>query len=358
MAKLINGPKRWKQFIKSSISDVQDPIFLTFDLDFFPPFKADYDGLAWDSLFKPEYTKGTANDKYKALEWSAQDWLYTYGSAWTKDNYMYLNESINLLKDLQESPWYFQSISGVDTLWKSGTRVKEGDKTIELTINCLDSIQQPLLRFAEYYRRAIYDFDRLSYNLPDNLRTFDMTVTLFEIRDIVDRFGNLDDGLHQLKYRLYRCEFDFSDILGGVSNSEIKAYTEDKPFSTSFKIRALWASEETPEQTTESDYRSLSIFSGALSSLEGKAQRFLSSAARLPARLAGTIINDLQTQLETKVIGNVYNPDRINEVGNANAILGRRSPVGPSISNINADIYPGVDPVRTVNNGDLGDVYP
>lgn len=336
---LINGPRRWKQFIKSSMSDVQDPIFLTFDLDFFPPPSVEYDGLTWDVLFKPAYKNEMAGAKYRQLEWGAQDWLLEYGSPWTKDNYPYLAESIKLLENLQESPWYFQSIIGVDTLWKSGTRVKEGDKQIELTINCLDSIQQPLLRFAEYYRRAIYDFDRLSYNLPDNLRTFDMTVTLFEIRDIADRLGNLDDGLHQLRYKLHRCEFDFSDILGGVSNTEIKAYTEDKPFSTSFKIKSLWATEESV-QSTESDYHSLSIFSGALSSLEGKAQRFLSSAARLPARLAGTLINDFQTSFETKAIGNVYNSDRINEVGNVNAILGRRPPVGPNTSNIGMDVYP------------------
>ena len=36
MAQLINGPKRYKQFVKSALNDVQDPVFLTFDLDFFP----------------------------------------------------------------------------------------------------------------------------------------------------------------------------------------------------------------------------------------------------------------------------------------------------------------------------------
>jgi hypothetical protein len=236
-------------------------------------------------------------------------------------------------------------------------RVKEGDKKAEITINCLDSIEQPLLKFAEFYRRAIYDSDRLCYTLPDNLRTFDMTITLFEIRDINDRSSNLASGLHQIKYRLQRCEFDFSETLGGpTSGSEIKAYIEDKPFSTSFKIKAGWVVEEF-EQSTDSDYHSLGIFSGLASSLEGRAQRFLSSAARLPARLIGDITNQLQTRLETALSQNVYN--RSNEVLGTNEVFGRRSPVGPvGGQGVNDDIYPGADINKIIRDGELGDVYP
>jgi hypothetical protein len=352
-----NGPKRWKQFVKSSLNDIQDPVFLTFDLDFDPPFyqqTAQNDGLFFDSLFKASNMDFKTNE-YNKVEWSAFDWLYAYGSPWTKKNFQYIGNAQVLLKKLQESPWYFQSIVGVDQLWKSASRVKEGDKKVEITINCLDSIQQPLLRFAEAYRRAIYDFDRLCYTLPDNLRTFDMTITLFEIRDINDRSGNLEDGLHQLKYRLQRCEFDFSDILSGPSNTEFTAYTQEKPFSTSFKIRAAWVIEES-ESSTESDYQSLGIFSGLANSLEGRAQRFLQSAARLPARILGDISNQLQTKLETALNENVYN--RTTEVLGTNQIFGRTSPVGPGGTyNLQDDVYPGESAVVPIGNGDLGDSY-
>ena len=55
MAQLINGPKRYKQFVKSSLFDVQDPVFLTFDLDFFPDLQSTSrtGGLMFDMLLRP-----------------------------------------------------------------------------------------------------------------------------------------------------------------------------------------------------------------------------------------------------------------------------------------------------------------
>ena len=150
MAQLINGPKRYKQFVKSSLSDLQDPVFLTFDLDFFPNQpdpKSDWtvsttsttgDGLWWDNLLRPPRKDVSSASRYQNVEWSAQDWLNEYGSNWTGNNAKYLTNAIAKLRRLQESPWYFQSIQGVDQLWKAATRVKEGDKKVEITINCLD----------------------------------------------------------------------------------------------------------------------------------------------------------------------------------------------------------------------------
>lgn len=343
MAQLINGPKRWKQFIKSSTDLVQDPTYLTFDLDFFPapldhPFG---DGLYFDGLFR----KGrvVTEGQLQHVEWAAIDWLNRYGSPWTNTNAAHLGAAIDLLIELQSSPWYFQSVSGIDQLWKSQTRVKEGDKKIELTINCLDSIKQPVLKLAEHYRRAVYDFDRLSYTLPDNLRYFTMDIRIFEIRDINDRrnsldqsgtnqnlpFNNvyLDSGLHQMKYKLHRCEFDFTDIFSGPANLELKAFTQEKPFETSFKIKAGWATESS-ESSSESDYHSLGIFAGAMEALEGRANRFLQSAIGVPQRIIGNVTNKIQTSVENVVLGKAYNT----EVGNVNNLFGgqRQSPVGPN----------------------------
>jgi hypothetical protein len=365
MAQLINGPKRYKQFVKSSLNDIQDPVFLTFDLDFFPAdsISPNGDGIFFNALFKEPSPAGSK--MYQNPEWSALDWLDAYGSGWTQTTASYLGQAIEQLRLLQESPWYFQGIIGVDQLWKAASRIKEGDKKAEITINCLDSIEQPLLKFAEYYRRAIYDQERLAYALPDNLRTFDMVIRLYEIRDINDISGNLTNGVHQLTYRLQRCEFDFSDFFSAAGSTEIKAYTEEKGFSTSFKIKAGWVIESS-EASTESDYHSLGIFSGLASSLEGRAQRFLQSAARLPARVIGDLTNQLQTGLETALAQNVYN--RSTEVLSTNQIFGRTSPIGPGAGyGLNDDVYPGrvklpggtdYDPKDIVKDGDLGDVYP
>ena len=358
MAQLINGPKRWKQFVKSSLNDLQDPVFLTFDLDFFPPKDLsgpDQTNLYWDALFADPDTE-TQSSVFNKVETPAIDWLRLYGSPWTKTNWTALAAATVQLRRLMESPWYFQSITGIDSLWKAASRVKDGDKKAEITINCLDTIQQPLLQFAYNYRRAIFDQDRLCYTLPDNLRTFDMTLTLFEIRDVRDDFGRLTNGLYQIKYYMKRCEFDFDQFMSGPTMTEAKVYTTDQPFTTSFKIKCDWVV-ETAEYSTESDYHSLGIFSGLASSLEGRAQRFLRSAASLPARLLGDLTNQLQTGLETSLAQNVYN--RSNEVLSTNQVFGRRSPVGPTSGiGVNDDVYPGTNTKPEINNNDLGDVYP
>lgn len=358
MAQLINGPKRWKQFIKSSLYDLQDPTYLTFDLNFHldEPYNGhSLDGLYWDSLFRhPLWEKG-ANNKFNQIEWSAYDWLTEYGSDWTVNHAEKLLKARKKLKQLQDSPWYFQSIIGIDSLWKAGSRVKEGDKKSEITITCNESIQQPLLQFAEYYRQAIYDQDRLSYTLPDNLRTFTLTITLYEIRDIRDDYGRLKTGLHQLRYVLRQCEFDFDQFLSNPGISEFKAYTTDQPFNTSFKIKVGWVNEES-ESSTESNYHSLGIFSGIANSLEGRAQRFLSSAISLPARVIGDITNQVQTGLENLTAENVY--DRSTQVLGTDKIFGRNSPVGPNVASlIGDDVYPGSPTRDIINNGDLGDIY-
>jgi hypothetical protein len=358
MAQLINGPKRWKQFVKSSLNDLQDPVFLTFDLDFFPPTDAslpDQTNLYWDALFDlPDSSEQSS--VFNRVETPAIDWLRLYGSAWTKTNYTALSAATAQLRRLMDSPWYFQSITGVDSLWKAASRVKEGDKKAEITINCLDTIQQPLMQFAHNYRRAIFDQDRLCYTLPDNLRTFDMTLTLFEIRDIRDDLGRLTNGVYQIKYYMKRCEFDFDQFFSGPTMTEVKAYTTEQPFTTSFKIKCDWVI-ETAEYAAESDYHSLGIFSGLASSLEGRAQRFLRSAATLPGRILGDLTNQLQTFAETALAQNVYN--RSNEVLSTNQVFGRRAPVGPTGGlGVEDDVYPGVDTKPTINNNDLGDVYP
>ena len=138
--------------------------------------------------------------------------------------------------------------------------------------------------------------------------------------------------------------------------TEAKAYTTDQPFTTSFKIKCAWVV-ETAEFSTESDYQSLGIFSGLANSLEGRAQRFLRSAATLPARILGDLTNQLQTNLETSLAQNVYN--RSNEVLSTNRVFGRRSPVGPSAGfALEDDIYPGENIKPEIGNNDLGDVYP
>ena len=371
---LITGTKRWKQFITASTDGVQDPIYLTFALDFFPPTLKSHpkgDNIYWDTLLRVESNPKDMASLNSTFEWSTHAWLDRYGSDWTNGNPNngvpsaagHLLAMIVLLNQLQSSPWYFQSILGVDQLWKGATQIKAGAKPVEITVNCIDSIKQPLLRMAEHYRRAIYDFDRVSYTVPDNMRTLNMEIKIYEIRDIIDRTSALDqsgsyqnvntqpwleDGLHQMIFHLHQCEFDFSDILGGPTNTEFKAYTEERPFSTSFKIKSAWVEERSVSSLVE-DHQGLGLFAGVLDTMSNKANAFLKSAIGIPQQILGNITNGLQTSLENQVMGNVYN----NSTGPS---FNRVSPVGPTSKNlIGTNAYPTLGPNQEIKT--LGNAY-
>lgn len=381
LPQMINGIKRSNMFVKSSVDDFQDPLYLTFHVDFFPPYE-EYprlDGFWNSSLFKdPRDAEETTPNR--RVEYAAYDWLndyypYDYNSAVDQASLSHparaLYQSTSKLKEIQSSPWYFQSILGVGDLWKNSTNVKVGNKKTTLTFKCLESIKQPLTDFAENYRYAVYDQDRLSYRLPDNLRWFDMDITLVEIREIVDRSGNffvagkngqLTSGLKVIKFRCKMCEFDFSDFFGGTSNSEYYAYTQDgKPFGTEFKVNVGWVIQEPVPIYESSDYVSLGIFAGVYDALSNKLSRLVQSIQRLPSAVAGSLINDVQTRAQGALLGNVYGTTNqaIQGLNNlSGTITGRRPPVGPSFGDsVNDKLYPEPLPPDQVGNGDLGSVY-
>jgi hypothetical protein len=381
-----NGLKRTNQFIKSSTDDFQDPVYLTFRVDFFPIRQEypQYDGLYNSSLFAPISTVEEASNQNKKVEYSAVDWLdqyygnHSFGSGVLGNQPHPKNALLKCmyeLENIQDSPWYFQSIQGIGDLWKTAHRVKEGTKKVTLTFNCLESILQPLTDVAEYYRYAIYDQDRLSYRLPDNLRWFDMVIDLIEIRDIVDYSGDfyqketngqVNQGLKVLQFRCKMCEFDFSDFLGG-SQSEHKVYTEDKPFSPSFKVNVGWVIQEMVSLQDGADFKQMNLFSGALDSLNNRLSRFMQNATRLPGALVGSVLNELQTKIDGFALGNVYSgvnqfEQQINNV--TGAITGRRPAVGPNLGgSVGSDIYPPLPNERSIranvpnNTSDLGDAY-
>ena len=65
----LTGKQRWKEFVKSSMHDVQDPVFLTFDLDFFPAAIDSWnnDGITFDMLLRPSIFGDPAAKKSHAL---------------------------------------------------------------------------------------------------------------------------------------------------------------------------------------------------------------------------------------------------------------------------------------------------
>jgi hypothetical protein len=91
-------------------------------------------------------------------------------------------------------PYYFQSLSGLETLLKVDIQNyhKKGSaprRAGTLTIDCLESIDMRLSAIAELYRKAIYDYTHHRIMLPENLRKFRMYLVITEIRNIQLTYG-------------------------------------------------------------------------------------------------------------------------------------------------------------------------
>ena len=98
-------------------------------------------------------------------------------------------------------PYYFQAISGLDTLLKTPiSNYHKDSKALKragtLTIDCLESIDMRLSALAELYRKAIYDYTNHRVMLPENLRKFRMWMVITEIRNIQLKQGTLNDVLN------------------------------------------------------------------------------------------------------------------------------------------------------------------
>jgi hypothetical protein len=101
----------------------------------------------------------------------------------------------SLLKDINtNSPWFFQSIEGLDQLSlvsKNGFQPsneidgfdtqRTGDKV--LTFNTLESLNLRISALADLYNQATFDFDNMRWLVPRNLRKFTMWIFVTEIRN-------------------------------------------------------------------------------------------------------------------------------------------------------------------------------
>jgi len=100
----------------------------------------------------------------------------------------------------KNSPWYFQTVSGLNNLVASsipryGKAAGKPQRAGELTINCLESIDMRVSALAELYRKAVYDYTHHRVMLPENLRKFRMWIVVTEMRNIQLDF-NMSDVLN------------------------------------------------------------------------------------------------------------------------------------------------------------------
>jgi len=153
-----------------------------------------------------------------------------------------LKEFIWLLNRISNDfPWFFKSVSGIDSLWKWG-HPSSNDGTVSLTpasitVSCYETVDLRMTALADLYRKSTWDRRYFRNLLTIDKRRFNMTVILGEarkLRTFIDP-SNTEwlDHVSAVAFRCLDCEFDFSDSMPtNIDGSEAPAQ-----ISPSFKIK-------------------------------------------------------------------------------------------------------------------------
>lgn len=147
----------------------------------------DYDISKFTGLLGPTWMFSQINSKNRLwLLWNSP-------TAWS---YFMLNDDeprahnvrrfVELLSNINTySPWYFQSIKGLDEAVQR--KITSGDFTFDaerqhITIDCIeDSYDQRIGTLLDLYRSFVWSWETKREMLPANLRKFDMTIIAFQM---------------------------------------------------------------------------------------------------------------------------------------------------------------------------------
>ena len=144
---------------------------------------------------QPQYGFTSTNVVY----YSAYNYLLQRDGSYLKGNALKRANALRqfqiLLQDINNnSPWFFQSIDGLNALEKfnvtgfqpeSGMDSYNSARTADkkLTINCLESLNMRMTALANLYNQAMFDADNMRWLVPRNLRKFTMWIYVTEIRN-------------------------------------------------------------------------------------------------------------------------------------------------------------------------------
>jgi len=163
--------------------EFQDPTIVGFNIRFDINRTADlndYDNLPNSLLLADD-------DKY-----SAYSYLMNINE---KTRAGYVKQFKSLLLSLQEvTPWYYQTITGLDGLQKidpeAGCRV---GKDAVVSIEMLESIDFRISLLRDLYRKFAWDPIYQRWMLPENMRWFSVQIIISEIRDFHIKEGSLNE---------------------------------------------------------------------------------------------------------------------------------------------------------------------
>lgn len=205
-----NINKFFKGFLTTKQGGYEDPTYLGFRLVFdFDPIQRNFEtGQTDDPLFAESENLESATRYLEATGYpNRAKMLRTF-----KENLRYINK---------ETPWYFQTISGLNDIWKiefgeNFNPFRGKDKVLEIT--CLESIDLRITALADLYRKATFDTKFMRALLPENLRWFTVRVQLAEMRS----FQKIKSTIDRLNPTLINQNPNLEDFGGiqGLDNGE------------------------------------------------------------------------------------------------------------------------------------------
>jgi hypothetical protein len=102
----------------------------------------------------------------------------------------------------KEMPWYWQGITGLDTVYKKHNDMSEpyrgGDDSV-IIINTLESVDMKISGLMNLYRNSILDFSNRRKVIPDNGLYFNLYIYVEEIRKFNTFTSLVTQGLQAIK---------------------------------------------------------------------------------------------------------------------------------------------------------------
>jgi hypothetical protein len=176
--------ERFRKGIQSDYGKYNDPTYLGFVFLF----------NDFDPNVSPLLARGT--DSAPPPVGSALSYLASINDT-ARYNYLKLFQEL-LLDTNYWMPWYWQQIDGIDKIWDYGglkDPYKGGDDS-RLKVTTLESIDLRITALMDLYRKACYDYTYRRFILPDNLRKFQVSIFIQEIRNIQVDFGALGNAIN------------------------------------------------------------------------------------------------------------------------------------------------------------------